>query len=247
MSSLFHAVLYTPIYNLLIYFVDIIPGGDVGIAVVIVTVVVKVILWPFSIMAVKTQRRMKFLEPQLKEIREKYKDNKEKQATETLSLYRNNGVRPFSSILVTLLQLPVIIALYLVFRHEHLLAPNQDLIYSFISFPAHISPYFLGLFPTTGHVLVLAVLAAAVQFLQAYITIPVPPKTKGASPTSSEEFARALSLQSRIILPVLIGVIAYTAGALALYFITSSIVGILQEYLVRHQLRNLKMPEPQKA
>jgi YidC/Oxa1 family membrane protein insertase len=196
-------------------------------------------------MAIKTQRRMKFLEPQLKEIREKYKDNKEKQAVETLSLYKNNGVRPFSSILVTLLQLPVIIALYLVFRHEHLLAPNQDLIYSFIAFPTHISPLFLGVFPTTGHVLVLAIIAAAAQFLQAYITIPVPPRSKDSTPTSSEEFARILSLQSRIILPVLIGVIAYTAGALALYFITSSVVGILQEYFVRYRLRYLKMPEAQ--
>jgi YidC/Oxa1 family membrane protein insertase len=241
MISFFHTILYVPIYNLLIFFVDIVPGGDVGIAVIIVTAIVKVVLWPLSIMAIKTQRRMKFLEPQLREIREKYKDNKEKQALETLSLYKNNGVRPFASVLVTLLQLPVIISLYLVFRHEHLLAPNQALIYHFVTFPTHISPVFLGIFPTTGHVLVLAAIAGIAQFAQAYITIPVPPKTKNS--TSSEDFARAISLQSRLILPVLIAVLAYTAGALAIYFITSSIVGILQEYYVRWRLRYLKMPE----
>ena len=238
-SSLFHNLLYVPIYNLLIFFVDIVPYGDVGIAVIAVTVAVKLVISPFSISATKTQRRMKFVEPQLKEIKEKHKGDKEKLAMETLSLYKNNGIRPFASILVTFLQLPVIIALYLVFRHEHLLSPNTALIYHFVSLPTHISPLFLGLFPTTTHSIVLAVIAAGFQFLQAYITIPVPAKEKNA--TSSEEFARAMSLQSRFILPALIGGIAYTAGALALYFITSSITGIVQEYYIRYRLRHLKI------
>ncbi|MDB4991947.1 MAG: 60 kDa inner rane insertion protein preprotein translocase subunit YidC [Parcubacteria group bacterium] len=244
MLAFFHTILYVPIYNLLIFFVDVVPNGDVGIAVIIVTVIVKIIVAPFSISAVKTQRRMKFLEPQMKEIKEKYKDDKEKQAKETFALYKNNGVKPFSSIFASFLQLPIIIALYLVFRHEQLLAPNASLIYHFVSFPTHISPLFLGIFPTTGHVLVLAIIAAAFQFAQAYYTIPVPDKpTKGTAASGTEEFTRALSLQSRFILPVIIGVVAYTAGALALYFITSSIVGIIQEFYVRHQLRNLKMPQ----
>lgn len=239
-GSLFHNLLYVPIYNLLIFFVDIVPNGDVGIAVILATVVVKLIIAPFSISAVKTQRRMKFVEPQMKELREKYKGDREKLALETLSLYKNNGIRPFASILVTFLQLPVIIALYLVFRHEHLLSPNTSLIYHFVALPTHISPLFLGIFTTTGHTIVLALVAAGFQFLQAYITIPVPEKDKNA--TSTEEFARAMSLQSRFMLPLLIGFIAYTTGALALYFITSSIVGIIQEYYIRYRLRYLKMP-----
>lgn len=240
-SSLFHTVLYVPIYNLLIFLVDVVPGGDVGIAVIVATLVVKLIIAPFSISAIKTQRRMKFVEPQMKEIKEKYKDDREKLAKETFALYKNNGIRPFSSILVTFLQLPVIIALYLVFRHEHLLSPNTALIYHFVALPTRISPLFLGIFPTTGHSIILALIAAAFQFTQAYITIPVPEKGKNAS--SSEEFARAMSLQSRFILPALIGGIAYTAGALALYFITSSIVGIVQEYYIRYRLRYLNQPQ----
>lgn len=239
-GSLFHNLLYVPIYNLLIFFVDIVPNGDVGIAVILATVVVKLIIAPFSISAVKTQRRMKFVEPQMKEIREKYKGDREKLALETLSLYKNNGIRPFASIFATFLQLPIIIALYLVFRHEHLLSPNTSLIYHFVALPTHISPLFLGIFATTGHTIVLALVAAGFQFLQAYITIPVPEKDKNA--TSTEEFARAMSLQSRFMLPLLIGFIAYTTGALALYFITSSIVGIIQEYYIRYRLRYLKMP-----
>ena len=241
-SSLFHTFLYTPIYNLLIFFVDVVPGGDVGIAVIIVTIVVKLVISPFSISAAKTQRRMKFVEPQLKDIKQKHKDNREKLALETLALYKNNGIRPFASIFVTFLQLPVIIALYLVFRHEHLLAPNPDLIYHFVSFPAQISPLFLGLFPTTGHVLILALVAALVQFAAAYLTIPVPPKDPKAKPGGADEFARAISLQTRFVLPIIIGVIGYTAGALALYFITSSLFSILQEWYVRHITKYLTLP-----
>jgi len=243
MISFFHTILYVPIYNLLIFFVDIVPNGDVGIAVILVTLIVKLILSPFSISAMKTQRRMKFVEPQMKEIREKYKDDREKQALETLALYKNNGIRPFSSILVMILQLPVIIALYYVFRHEHLLSPNTSLIYHFVALPTHISPLFLGMFATTGHVIILALIAAVFQFIQAYVTIPVPEKPKGTSGSSTEDFARAMSIQSRFVLPLLIAVIAYTAGALALYFITSSIFSILQEYYVRYQLRYLNKPQ----
>jgi YidC/Oxa1 family membrane protein insertase len=174
-------------------------------------------------------------------MREKHKGDREKIALETMSLYKNNGIKPFSSILATFLQLPIIIALYLVFRHEHLLSPNTSLIYHFVALPTHISPLFLGIFPTTGHTIILAVVAAVIQFFQAYITIPVPPKAENAS--STEEFARAMSLQSRFILPLIIGVVAYTTGALALYFITSSIVGIIQEYYIRYHLRHLNQPQ----
>ncbi|MDB5190014.1 MAG: 60 kDa inner rane insertion protein preprotein translocase subunit YidC [Parcubacteria group bacterium] len=233
-SSLFHSVLYVPIYNLLIFFTGIIPGGDVGIAVIIVTIIVKVVTAPLSISAAKTQRRMKHAEPQMKAIKEKYKDDKQKQATETMALYKNNGIKPFSSIFAVILQLPIIIALYLVFRHEHLLTVNLALVYPFVALPVTISPLFLHIFATTGHSITLAIIAAASQFLQARLTIPVPPKAaKGSTPSSSEEFARALAIQSRLVLPILIGVFAYTTGAIALYFITSSVVALLQEFYLR--------------
>jgi YidC/Oxa1 family membrane protein insertase len=238
-TNFFHTVLYNPIYNLLIFFVDVVPNGDVGIAVILVTLIVKLIISPFSVSAMKTQRRMKFLEPELKRIKEDHKDDRVLQAQKTMELYKNNGVKPFASMFAMFLQLPVIIALYLVFRHEHLLSPNVGLIYHFIALPTHISPLFLGIFPTTGHTIVLAILAAISQYVLAYFTIPVPEKTEGATPGGAEDFTRMLSLQSRFVMPAIIGFVAYTAGALALYFITSSVFGIVQEFYIRYQLRHL--------
>lgn len=233
--ALFHDYLYVPIYNLLIFFVGVIPGGDVGLAVIIVTILVKLLVSPLSIQAVKTQRQMKRIEPNLKALREKYKDNREMQAKEMMSLYKNNGIRPFSSIFAILIQLPILIALYLVFYREALLNVNVELIYSFVALPSVISPYFLGFFETTGHSITLALFAAAAQFVQAYFTIPVPPKPENPSTAPSmEEFGRAMALQTRYVLPLLIGVFAYVSAAIALYFIASSIFALLQEAYVRN-------------
>ena len=239
-SHLFHIGLYQPIYNLLIFFVGIVPNADMGIAVILVTIIVRLIIAPLSISAAKTQRRMKFVEPQLKEVKEKYKDDRTKQAEETMKVYKNNGIKPFASIGAAFLQLPIIIALYAVFRKESLSHANVSLVYHFVALPTAISPLFLGIFAIAGHNILLAVLAALGQFTQAYLTIPMPAKATGTA-SSADDFARALALQSRVILPVLIGVFAYTSGAVALYFITSSIVGILQEFYVRYSLRKLKM------
>jgi len=231
MIEFFHTILFVPIYNLLIYFVDIIPGGDWGLAVVAVTIIVKAITAPLSFSALKTQRAMKVLEPKLNELKEKYKDDKEAQAKEMFALYKENGVKPFSSILLVFIQIPVLISLYYVFFKKSLTEIDTSILYSFVPVPEHISPLFLGFITIAGSSLILAVIAAGTQFLQARYAIPVPPKGDGTS--MQAEFGRAMALQARIVLPVIIGVVAYTSGAIALYFITSNLVGMVQEFIVR--------------
>lgn len=238
-SALFHDYLYVPIYNLLIFLTGAIPGADIGVAVILVTIFIKVITLPLSISAVKTSRHMKLIEPQIKKIKEKYKDNKEKLAKETFALYKNNGIKPFSSILGTLIQLPVLIALYFVFSREELLHVNLDLIYSFVAIPANISPLFLDYFSITGHSVILAVVAGVVQYFLALVSIAIPEKSVDGKGSIGEDFGRSMAIQARFILPLLIMVFAYTSGAIALYFITASIVGLFQELLVRR----MKQPE----
>jgi YidC/Oxa1 family membrane protein insertase len=235
MSGLFHTFLYTPIYNLIVFLVDVVPGGDVGLAVVLATVIVKVVLMPLSLSAVHTQRRMKMIEPELKAMKEKYKDDKERQAKEMMALYRTHGVRPFSSILGVIIQLPIIIALYLIFRRESLYNVNTQLLYSFVHVPTVTSPLFLGLFTIAGASIVLAVIAAIAQFALAYFSIQLP-GASGEKRSASEDIGRMMAMQARYVLPIMIGVIAYvTSGAIALYFITSSLVGLLQEFVVRRK------------
>ncbi len=233
MSSLFHDFIYLPIYNLLIFLVDAIPGGDVGLAVIGVTVLVKLVLLPLSLSAVRTQRAMKVLEPELKELKERYKDDKETQAREMFALYKKHNVKPFASILMLFIQLPILFGLYFVAQHAVLSPVDPTFLYSFISVPETVSPLFLGVIALTGSSLILALAAAATQALQAWYTIPVPPKSESKTPSMQEDFGRAIALQARYIFPLLIGVFAYTSAVLGLYFTASSLFMVAQEFVVR--------------
>jgi YidC/Oxa1 family membrane protein insertase len=155
-SALFHTVFYNPIYNALVALVALVPGSDVGVAIILLTILIRLILLPFSLSAAKTQRAMKTLEPKIKELKEKHKGDKEKEALETLALYREARVNPFSSILTVFIQIPVLLALYFVFQYEPFTAINAKLIYSFTPLPENISLEFLGLISIMGKSLLLA-------------------------------------------------------------------------------------------
>ena len=234
MSGFFHTYLYEPIYNLLVFLVSVVPGTDIGVAIILATLIVKVLLLPLSLSAARTQKAMKVIEPELKKLREKYKNDKEKQAREMFALYARYGIKPFSSILSILIQLPIIIGLYWVFSTESLPGVDASLLYSFVHVPTVVaSTMFLGLINITGHSILLTILAMVTQFVQAWYTIPVPPASAEVGGSMGEDFARAMTLQARFVLPLIVGFVAYTSGAIALYFITSSIVALAQEYLVR--------------
>jgi YidC/Oxa1 family membrane protein insertase len=239
MLEFFHQFLYIPIYNLLIYLVGVLPGADVGLAVVIVTLIVKAITFPLSISALKTQAAMRRIEPALKEVRETHKDDKQKQAEAMFALYKEHKIKPFSSILAMLVQIPVLITLFLVFQRESMGQVNPEILYSFVPDPGMFSALFLGIFAIAGHNIILAAIAAITQFIQARYAIPLPEKKErdlSKAPTRAEmgnEFGRAMAIQARYVLPIVIGVVAYTSGAIALYLITSNMVALLQELYVR--------------
>jgi len=238
-SIFFNTVFYNPIYNALVALVALIPGGDVGVAVILVTVVIRLILLPFSLSAARTQRAMKVLEPKLKALKEKYKSNKEKEALETLALYREGNVNPFASILTVFVQIPVLLALYWVFYYEPfstVASINMARLYAFTPLPHFISLQFLGFISVAGKSITLAVLAGLTQYLQAHMALSgtmKPSKEKNMQ----NDFQRVMGLQLKYVFPFLIGTISYTtSGAIALYFITTNIAGALQEIHVRRTL-----------
>lgn len=236
MTAFFHTVLYVPIYNLLILLVDKLPGADIGLAVVLVTIIVRLIIMPLSFTAQKTARAMKGIEPELKVIRESLKDNKEEQAKAMMALYKQYGINPFASILTILIQLPIVVTLFWVFHNKTLLTVDPSLLYSFVSVPATISPLFLGFITITGTSIVLAVLTALTQYLLALYAIPAAPK-QAEDASMQADISRAMTLQMRYVFPIIMGFIAYASGAIAVYFITSNVFGVVQEYFVRRSMK----------
>ncbi|MDP2651720.1 MAG: YidC/Oxa1 family membrane protein insertase [bacterium] len=215
--------------------VALVPGSDVGIAVIIITIIIRIVLLPFSLSAARTQRAIKVLEPKIKDLKEKHKGNKEKEAVETLALYREARVNPFASILTMLIQIPVLLALYWVFSYEPFSAINTARLYSFTPVPHTVSLQFLGLISVAGKSLLLAFFAGATQFLQAHMALlgtmnPAHNSTQG-------DFQKVIGMQLKYVFPFLIALISYTtSGAVALYFITTNLAGAYQEWHVRRKL-----------
>lgn len=243
MSDLFHNVIYLPIHNVLVFLVDVIPGGDLGLAVIFVTLIIKLALMPLSLSAVKTQRMMRVIDPEMKALREKYKEDKETQAREMMALYKKYNVKPFSSILLLFIQIPIVLGLYFVCRSATTTVLDGSLLYGFISIPEQFSTLFLGVFSVTSPSIVLAILAGIAQYLYSYYAVPVPEKSKKETPDMQEEFGRAMALQARYMFPVLIALFSYSSGAIALYFIASNLFMVLQEYVARTFFKHPTTPE----
>jgi YidC/Oxa1 family membrane protein insertase len=213
---------------------------DVGIGVIVLTILVKTILFPLSLKAVRQQQLMKKLEEPLKEIREKYKDNKEEQGKQMLELYKKEGVNPLSGFGLILVQLPIIIGLYLIFARGGLPALHPEFIYSWINSPSsdQINMYFLGLVDMAGKSMILAILTGISQFIQAQIAFPKT-KPRKDNATFQEDFARSMQLNMKFVFPVLIGTFAYAFNAaVALYWFTSNIFAIGTELLVKRKYRS---------
>ncbi len=232
--ALFHTAIYNPIYNALIALLSFVPGGDVGIAVIILTIGVKLLLFPLAQQASKTQLIIKKIAPEIDRIKEQYKDDTQAQAMHTMALYREHGVRPFSSILLILIQLPIVIALYLVFIRGGLPTIHTDLLYSFVRVPEHLSMNFMGLIDLGGKSIVLALVAGVTQFLHARIAFDPPQTTKKPGESFKDDMARSLHIQMRYVLPVIIAIVAYTtSAAVGLYFVASNAFMLIQELVVR--------------
>lgn len=238
-STIWHTTIYDPIYNLLVFLIDILPGGDVGFAVIFATVIVKLILFPLSLSAVRTQMVIRKIQPKIQEIQKKFKEAREEQARKLLELYKKYNINPFASLLVFIIQIPIVVTLYLVFVREPFPTVNEDLLYMFVMLPEHVSMLFLGLIDMGNKSLVLAVLAGATQFVQIrYALPPVPPKKEGEESSMKDDLMRSMQLQMRYVLPVLMAVFAYIISAVvALYFITSNLFAIAQELYMRNTIK----------
>lgn len=240
-SYLFNTIFYNPIYNGLIFLVSTFSWMDLGLAVVFITIIVKLILFPLTKSSIKTQIKIKEVEPELNKIKEKYKEDKETQALKIMSLYKENDINPFSSFFLILIQLPILFALYFVFLKGGLPNINTDILYSFIKTPDIISTNFLHLTDVTQRSLFLAILAGVSQFFQIKLVLPKQEDKKTSERTLKDDLVRNMQIQMKYVLPVFIFFVAYSLNAsIALYWTTSNLFMIGQELYVRKHIKNNK-------
>lgn len=240
-SNIYHSVVYQPLYNGLILLMDTIPWADAGIVVILFTIVVKLVLFPLSKKAVTTQIQMKKIEPELAVLREQYKDDKQEQARKTLALYKEKGIRPFMSVLLIFIQLPIIFGLYRIFWHSGLPTVDSSLLYRFVTEPEYINMVFLGLVDISSKSIPLAVIVAISTFLQAKLMAPKAaekPLSHGGTDSFKHDLARSMRVQMIYVFPFIAGFISYgISAAISLYWITSNLFTIGQELVLKKTLK----------
>ncbi len=239
LSSIYTELIYRPLFNLLVAIYDI-AGQDVGVAIILLTVLVRLALYKVNSKAIKGQRELQEIQPEIKEIQRKYKDDQQKQAQKLMEVYQKRKVSPFSGCLPLLIQFPIIIALYQVFlngfRDESL-----SQLYSFVPNPGHLNTAsFIGVNLAFSNI-PLAAIASVLQFYQTKTLMAKMNKKKADRKDEGEmsqeekmqDFAQSLSKNMMYAMPILTFVFAMSLpSGLALYWSVSTLFAIVQQYLI---------------
>jgi YidC/Oxa1 family membrane protein insertase len=220
---------------------------DLGIAVILFTIIIKFILYPLSKSSVITQIRMKELEPEINKLKSQYANDKQAQALKIMALYKEKKVKPFAGVLLIIIQLPILLALISVF-YKIIPTIHAEFLYSFVSVPATLHTNFLGI-DLTQKSLVLAIITGLIQFAQMHFS-PAMRQNKNNPTVSTDmatQMASSMSKQMKYTMPVLAFISIYwfipagfpqAASIVAIYWITSSLFTLAQELYIRKQHTN---------
>jgi YidC/Oxa1 family membrane protein insertase len=238
---MFQTLLVQPAYNLFILLIGFMPGGDVGLAIIALTLLIRVVFYPAFSASIRTQMGMQRVQGELDEINTTYKDNADEKAKRTMALFKEHKIRPFGALLALLIQLPVFLALSYTFFREGLPKIATNLLYSGVSVPAHINFEFLGVLNLLAtHNILLALIVAALQWGVASLSLArmnTAPKTALNKNKDKEAALQMQQQMMRYALPVMMGVLAYLfPSAMGLYLSTMAVISLGQEWLIRRQL-----------
>ncbi len=240
--NIFYLILEQPLINVLFLLYVFVPGHDFGIAVILLTVFIRLLLWPLMHKQLHSQRKLTAIQADVKKINEKYKGQPQEQQKALMELYREKEVNPGSSCLLSLVQMPILFALFYVFRDFGTdayinMASGGGLIgdvYSFVrDLPAvqnfvlanpTVNTTFLGLVNLAKPSIPLAITAGILQFVQ---TKMLTPKNK------TKDMATALTSQMTLIMPVMITIFAFSLPAvLPFYWALTTVFAIIQQRIV---------------
>lgn len=232
-TFLYTELLWRPFFNGLVFFYTVLPIADLGLAIIILTILIRILLAPLLWKSQKAQRDLALLQPEIKKIQEQFKNNKEEQSKALMELYKTRKVNPFSGCLIMLIQLPILFALFSVFRgglnHEALSS-----LYSFIPNPGRLNPLSLGVLDLSKGNIYLGVVAALGQFFQTKLSM----KSVPLSSTGSD-FAKTMQWQTLYLFPFLILLWSYSLpSALTLYWTVLNVFGIVQDVVLKKWTSN---------
>ncbi|OGN29791.1 MAG: hypothetical protein A3A33_00660 [Candidatus Yanofskybacteria bacterium RIFCSPLOWO2_01_FULL_49_25] len=232
MTYLFHEIFYRPLFNLLIGLYNHLPNHDLGLAIIVLTLIIRLIFFPLSVKAQVSQRKIAQLQPKLQELQAKHKGDKQKFAQESMALYKEYKVNPFSGCLPILIQLPVIFALYQVFIAGFKEGSLTEL-YPFVHNPGTIHTVSFGFLDLAHAMPVMAIIAGALQFAQAYNAMKLQ-----SVPGAPENPALKMSRQMVYFFPIMIVFISWKLPAgLVLYWIVTTAFSLLEQLYIKRKFQ----------
>jgi len=229
MSGIWFTIIIQPLYNLLIVFYKYL-GHDMGVAIIVLTIIIRLIFWPSQAKALRSQKELANLQPEIEKVREQYKNDPQKQSQEIMALYRMRKISPLSGCLPILIQFPILIGLYNIFR-SGLKIENFKWLYGFISKPAFLNINFLHFLDLSKpEKIFLPILAGVTQFLLAWLSQPAKRPEGEKKPA---DFSAMMSKQMLFFFPILIVFVSMSLpAALALYWIVTNIFMIIQQIMI---------------
>lgn len=232
MQELFHTLLYQPLFNALVYLYNTVAYQDLGIAIIILTVLIRVALWPLSKSGIEAQKSMQSIQPKLEKLKKEFKDDKQKQTEAIMALYKEEKVNPFGSCLPLLLQLPIFLALYWVLADGVVSNGIENVLYSFVSYPGDLNPIAFGFLDLSGRNIIIALAAGLAQYWQASQLMTKQPEADGDG-SKDESMAATMNKQMKYTMPVITVVIAGSLPAgLAFYWFLTTLIYAGQQWLL---------------
>lgn len=240
---MFNTIFLKPIYNTVLFFVNIIPNHDIGIAIILTTLLVKLVLLPLNLSSQRSTYLMKEVQIEIDEIKAKNKGDNKKLAEETMALYKKKKIKPFSSIFTLIIQIPVFFALYFVFRDGIVL--KKDLIYSFISFPENVKNLAFGILDLTKPYWFLGILTGITMYIFSKRQSDAFKNVKETKDTDKNKeadfktiFAKNMQMQMTYFLPIISGLsAAFFPAVIGVYWVVNNILNILQDIYIKRQLK----------
>lgn len=252
MIFIWNEVFFKPIYNILIWIVSMLPGHNLGWAIVILTILIRVLLYIPTYKALRAQTNMQELQPKIQDLRKKYKNDQQKLSEETLKLYKENGVNPCGSCLPIIIQMPILIAVFQVLRigatsdtSEYLYTFLQNFDYNMV-----VHSFYWVSDLTVPEKLILPILVGLTQFISMWLMqhhskknnlqSQKKSKKKQNIPDPAKEMEMATKMMTYV-LPFMVAWFAYQYPAgLALYWFVSTLFGIGQQFLLQRRRETLK-------
>jgi len=240
MSDIFTIILVQPITNLLVIFYQLF-WNDLGLAIIGITILVKIVLYPLQNQALRSQKRMQELQPKVVEIQKQYAHQKELQAQELMKLYKQEHVNPFSSCLPLIIQFPVLIAVYKVFT-SGISSDVSPLLYPFVQNPGTLNTVSFGFIQLADPNIPITVLAVIAQFFQNKMALP-----KQAAQNNPNNPMASMGKQMMYIFPLLTLFIGINMpGGLTLYWLALTILMILQQEIIQRSKPKQELILPKK-